>query len=136
MVCCDLCTSVGWRSLGCGSFEHWNVCAPVGWRSLGCGSLAVLSQILNIKLPSFIVLRRKEVKKINLTCNVVNRGLLILCTDYTYFQPAFASVVAVNCDPLGSLAPPLFSINELFRIRSSYMDYFRTQSPWLAEYNL
>jgi hypothetical protein len=40
-VCCDLCVSVGWRSLGCGSFEHWNVCASVGWRILGCGSLAV-----------------------------------------------------------------------------------------------
>jgi hypothetical protein len=39
-VCCDLCTSVDWRSLGCGSFAHWNVCESVGWRSLGCGSLA------------------------------------------------------------------------------------------------
>jgi hypothetical protein len=39
-ACCDICTSVGWRSLGCGSFAHWNVCASFGCRCLGCGGLA------------------------------------------------------------------------------------------------
>jgi hypothetical protein len=66
----------------------------------------VLSQILNIKLPCFVVLSRKEVKKIHLKCAGVNRGLLILCTDSTDFLLESVSVVAVNCDPLGSLAPP------------------------------
>jgi hypothetical protein len=29
-----------------------------------------------------------------------------LCSDSRDFLPASVSVVAVNCDPLGSLAPP------------------------------
>jgi hypothetical protein len=81
----------------------------------------VLSQILNTKLPRFIVPRRKEVKKILSKCLVVNRGLLTFCTDSTDFLPASVSVVAVNCDPLGSLAHPVLLINELFDIRSSYV---------------
>jgi hypothetical protein len=96
----------------------------------------VLSQILNIKLPRFVFLRRKEVKKIHLKCTGVTRGLLTFCTDSTDFLPASVSVVDVNCDPLGSLAPPLFLINELFRIRSSYVNYLRTQLPWLDEHHL
>jgi hypothetical protein len=43
----------------------------------------VLSQILNIKLPSFVVLKRKEVKKIHLKCTGFNKGLLTFCTDST-----------------------------------------------------
>jgi hypothetical protein len=66
----------------------------------------VLSQILNIKISSFIVLRRKEVKKIHLKCIGVNIGLLTFCTDSTDLLPASVYVVAVNCDLLGSLAPP------------------------------
>jgi hypothetical protein len=54
-VCCDLCTSVGWRSLGCGSFAHWNVCASVGWRSLGCGSLALSDDDPILKLVCLLV---------------------------------------------------------------------------------
>jgi hypothetical protein len=77
------------------------------------------------------MLRRKKVKKIQLKCIGVNRGLLTFCTDSTYFIPASVSVVAVNCDPLGSLAPPLFSINELLCIC-----YFRTQFPRVAEHPL
>jgi hypothetical protein len=97
----------------------------------------VLSQILNVKFPSFIVLRRKEVNKIQLKCTGVNRGILTLCTDSTYLLLESVFVVAVNCDPLGSLAPPpLFSINELFRICSAYVNCFRNQWPWLAEYHL
>jgi hypothetical protein len=65
----------------------------------------VLSQILNIALPIFVVLRRKEVKKIHLKFTRVNKGVLTLCTSYTDFLPASVSVVAVNHDPLGSLAP-------------------------------
>jgi hypothetical protein len=84
------------------------------------GEVLVLSQILNIKVPT-IMLRRKEVKKINLKCTGVNRGLLTFCTDSTDFLPASLSLVAVNCDPLGS---PPFLILELFRIRSSYVNYF------------
>jgi hypothetical protein len=52
------------------------------------------------------MLRRKEVKKIQLKCTGVNRGLLTFCTDYTYFLLESVPVVAVNCDPLGYLAPP------------------------------
>jgi hypothetical protein len=59
----------------------------------------VLSQIPNIKLPSCVVLRRKEVKKIHLKCTGVNIGLLTFCTDSTYFLLEYVSVVAVNCDP-------------------------------------
>jgi hypothetical protein len=95
-----------------------------------------LSQILNIKLPSFVMLSRIEVKKIHLKCTGVKRGLLTFYNDSTYFLPASISVVAVNCDPLGSLFPPILSINELFRIHSSYLNYFRTQPPRLAEYHL
>jgi hypothetical protein len=66
------------------------------------GEVSVLSQALNIKLPSFVVLRIKEVKKINLECTGVNRGLLTFCT----FLLEYVSVVAVSCDPLGYLARP------------------------------
>jgi hypothetical protein len=69
----------------------------------------VLSQILNIKLPSYVVLMRKELKKIHIKCTGVNRGLLTFCTDSTYFLPASVYVVAVYCDPLGSLAHPQYS---------------------------
>jgi hypothetical protein len=37
-----------------------------------------------------------------LFCTGVNRGLLTICTNSTYFLPASVSVVAVNCDPSGS----------------------------------
>jgi hypothetical protein len=69
------------------------------------GEVLVLSQILNIKLPSFVMLRRKEVKKIHLKCTGVNRGILTFCTDSIDFLLEYVYVVAVNCDPLGSLAP-------------------------------
>jgi hypothetical protein len=66
-----------------------------------------LSQILNIKLPSFVVLRRKERKKED-TLKVYRsqQRYTDLCTDSTDILPASVSVVAVNCDPFGSLAPP------------------------------
>jgi hypothetical protein len=66
----------------------------------------VLYQILNIKLPSLVMLRRKERKKIHLKCTGVKRGLLTFCTDSKDFLLESVSVVDVNCDPLGSLAPP------------------------------
>jgi hypothetical protein len=60
-----------------------------------------------------------------------------LCTDSTALLPESVSVVAINYDPFGSLAPPpLFLITELFRTRSVYVNCFRTQSPRLAEYHL
>jgi hypothetical protein len=58
-----------------------------------------------------------------------------LCTDSTGIKPASVSVVDMNYDPLGSLAPPpLFYTTELFRIRSAYVNCFRTQLPRMAEY--
>jgi hypothetical protein len=39
-----------------------------------------------------------------LVCNGVNRGLLTICNSSTDFLPASVSVVAVNCDHLGSPA--------------------------------
>jgi hypothetical protein len=97
----------------------------------------VLSQILNIKLPRFVMLSIKEVKKIHLKCTGVNRGLLTFCTGSTDFLLEYVYVVAVNCDPFGSLAPPpLFSINELVHIRSAYVNCFRTQPPRLVGYHL
>jgi hypothetical protein len=39
-----------------------------------------------------------------LVCTGVNRGLLTICTSSIDFLPASVSVVAVNCDPLGSPA--------------------------------
>jgi hypothetical protein len=65
----------------------------------------VLSQILNIKLPSVVMLGRKEIKKIHLKCTRVNTSLLTFCTDSTDFLLESVSVLAVSCDPLGSLAP-------------------------------
>jgi hypothetical protein len=39
-----------------------------------------------------------------LVCTRVKRGLPTICTNYADFLPAPVSVVAVNCDPLGSPA--------------------------------
>jgi hypothetical protein len=74
--------------------------------------------------------------KIHLKCTGVNRGLLTFCTDSTDFLRVYISVVGVNCDSLGSSATHYSRFTKLFRIRSSYVNYFRTQSPWLAEYHL
>jgi hypothetical protein len=37
-------------------------------------------------------------------CTGANRGLLTICTNSTVFLPVYVSMVAVNCDPLGSPA--------------------------------
>jgi hypothetical protein len=50
-------------------------------------------------------------------CTGVNRGLLTICTNSTDFLPASVSVVAVNCDLLGSpstLIPYSFRVRGLF----------------------
>jgi hypothetical protein len=61
---------------------------------------------------------------------------MTFCTDSTDFLLASISVVAVNCDPLGSSATHYSLFTKLFGIHSSYVNYFRTQSPWLDEYHL
>jgi hypothetical protein len=67
------------------------------------GEVSVLSQILNIKLSSFIVLERKERKKEDtLLCTGVNRVLLNSVLTSTDILPAFVSVVDMNYDPFGS----------------------------------
>jgi hypothetical protein len=63
-ACSVIVTSVGWRSLGCGSFTHWNVCASVVWRSFGCGSLANLDPTLYaMQMQNPDVLTHAQIKK-------------------------------------------------------------------------
>jgi hypothetical protein len=45
-----------------------------------------------------------------LICTGFNRGLLTICTNSTYFLPASVSVVAVDCDPLGSPATHYYQL--------------------------
>jgi hypothetical protein len=72
------------------------------------GEVLVLSEILNIKPPSFAVLRRKEARRYTF----VNRSqtrYTDLCTESTDLLPVSVSVVVMNCDPFGYLSPPLYS---------------------------
>jgi hypothetical protein len=82
------------------------------------------------------VLKRKENKEDTLLCTGVNRVLLTsVLTLQVFYLHLFLWWLwfALLFD---LLATPLFSIIELFRTRSAYVNCFRTQSHWLAEYLL
>jgi hypothetical protein len=82
-----------------------------------------LSQILNTKLPSFVVLDREELKRhFCAVPELVNRGIMTIGTNSTDFLPESISMVAVNyCDPfcLPSIRSTWFPSCSVFIPRTS-----------------